>query len=445
MKTTAALLLLTLGQVRDEHISGLITQLGSAQFIERTAAATALESIGRAALPALWNASHESSDAEIRGAASKLLAKIERSLLTSATMVKLDIRDQALGEAIKTLGEKNHFELAGDLDSLNERLMHKITLRTEKAVPLLTALDRLCAAGQIRPDAEDGFPLAVSRSSNWLWFAPVGVSGPTCDSGPFRIKILQIGYSLERTRFLDRQAGQKDEQINNEHAQISLKLIAEPRLILKQSDVPEILEVVDRQNRSLIPAPGHAFSFGESYQPGSELRFSINLKPQQLPGGAIKRLRGQISVEVGELNPKPMVVPLADSQGKSFDGPDARVTIQTVQLEPTKLTFIKLLIESRLEDLDAQRAPHTTPFLRRQLLLVDDKGKTIDGWDGWYLTQTPKGSKEVEVYFALGPLPVQGGDDRREPIVRTPAKLLFYGIIQTTVEIPFQFDDVPLP
>jgi hypothetical protein len=445
MKTTAALLLLTLGQVRDEHISGLITQLGSAQFTERTAAATALESIGRAALPALCNASHNSNDAEIRGTASKLLAKIERSLLTSATMVKLDIRDQAFGEAIKALGEKNHFELVGDLDSLNERLMHKITLRTDKAVPLLTALDRLCAAGQIRPDTDNGFPLAVSRSRNWLWFAPAGVSGPTYDSGPFRIKILQIGYSLERTKFLDRQARQKDEQVNIEQTQISLKLIAEPRLILKQGDAPEILEVVDRQNRSLIPAPGNAFPFGESYQPGSELRFSINLKPQQLPGGAIKRLRGRILVEVGELKPKPLAVPLADSQGKSFDGPDARVTFQTLQLDPTKLPSIKLLIESSFEDLDAQMAPHTMPFLQNQLFLVDDKGKTIDGWDGWYLSQTPKGPKEVEVQFALGPVPVYGGDDQREPIVRTPAKLLFYGIIRTTVEIPFQFDDVPLP
>jgi hypothetical protein len=66
---------------------------------------------------------HRSPDAEVRARAAKLLAKIEHDVLTRPTLVTLDVRDQTIGDAIKMLGEKNHFELSGELDDVREKLM----------------------------------------------------------------------------------------------------------------------------------------------------------------------------------------------------------------------------------------------------------------------------------------------------------------------------------
>jgi hypothetical protein len=150
MPTVLAVVCLGLMGVDDSETSELIHRLGSTQFAVREAAASALEVKGRTALQALRMAGHEADDTAVRTGASKLVAKIEHDLLTKPTLVTLDVRDQVLGEAIKSLGDRNNFGLVGDLDEVREKLLHKVTFHEEKPIPLLSALDRLCAAGGMR-------------------------------------------------------------------------------------------------------------------------------------------------------------------------------------------------------------------------------------------------------------------------------------------------------
>lgn len=76
-------------------------------------------------------------------------------------------------------------------------------------------------------------------------------------------------------------------------------------------------------------------------------------------------------------------------------------------------------------------------FLPARLFMLDEKGQEIYGWQP---TFERKGAKDALV--TLRPVDDPLGAEERPPI---PAKLLFYRMIRTTAEIPFEFRDIPLP
>jgi hypothetical protein len=450
MTTSLTLALLLITAADGPEISTSIARLGSPRAAERHAAAAALEAAGRAALPALRAASRESRDAEVRSRAAKLLAKVEHDILTRPTMVTLDVRDRTVGEAIQALGETNHFDLSGDLDTVRENLLRKISLREEKPVPLLTALDRLCATGGLRFGYGVDSPFAPPKYffSNPLAFTTAGTPGPASDSGPFRVQIVSVGYTLQRSRFLDRQAGQDDERFLDERSWLLLRVMAEPRLMLRSAGDAKVSEANDDRGVSLILPPDPNEERGPNTDaPDAIFDIRIDLKPQRRDGGAIKRLRGSIPIHIVELRPEPITLTLAGSQGKSFDGPDATLTVQSLQLDPMKqkegMSF-ELRVRSKFEDLDVEPdkpaepgsippVPDSVPFLMRQVVLLDEKGRAIPSW-GTGCTRI--GPKEARLHSS--PVPFEESHT-------IPAKLLFYGLIRTTAEIPFEFRDVPLP
>ncbi len=449
MKITLALAMLRLTAADDPETATLIQRLGSARADDRDAASAALESKGRAAWLPLRLASRDSRDAEVRTRASRLIPKIEHDLLTRPTLVTLDVRDQTIGEAIKTLGEKYHFDLTGELDAVRENLLRRLTIREEKPVPLLKALDRLCAAGGLRFGYGVDTPFAPPKFffSNPMTFAPAGVLGPVSDAGPFRVKILSVGYTLQRFRILDRSAVQDQQRFLDERSPLLLEVLAEPRLMIKYHEDPKILEAIDDQGQSLILPPDPDDERMPSTDiPDSIFQIQINLKPRSRPGGTIRRLRGVIPVQVAELNLGPIIVPIAGSQGKSFDGPDAVVTVQSLQFDPSKGPLsIELRVRSKFQDLDVEPdkpaepgsippVPDSIPYLDRQIIVLDEKGRRL-----YQLGNSCRwiGPKEASVSIDDSPF------DEGPRII--PAKLLFYGIIRTTAEIPFAFRDIPLP
>ncbi len=446
----ALLLALALTTAADEpETSALIARLGSPAAADRDSAAAALEAKGRAAMPALRAAAHDSRDAEVRSRAAKLLARIEHEVLTRPTMVALDVRDQPVGEALKALAEKNQFDLAGELDDIRENLLRKVSLRVEKPVPLLTALDRLCNASGLSFGYRSGTPLAPPKYpfSNPLTIAPARTEGPASDSGPFRVQILSVGYTLQRYRFFDRDAGQDDERYLDEHSFLSLVVVAEPRLMLKAAGGVKILEAIDDRGQSLIlPAAPDGERMTRTPYPAAAMETRADLKPEGRDGGTIRRIRGSIPVRIVELRPGPHTIPLADSQGKSFDGPDATLTVESLQLDPKgpKGMSLRIRIRSKFDDLeiepDEPAGPGPTPpgsypypFLDRQAVMLDANGRKLMGWGTGTKRLGPKEALLSSNYFL------------REESPMIPAKLLFYGIIRTTAEIPFEFRDVPLP
>jgi hypothetical protein len=446
----ALLLVLSLMTAEEPETSTLIARLGSPIAAERDAASAALQARGRAALRPLRAAGRESRDAEIRSRAAALAARVEHDILTRPTMVTLDVRDRTVGEAIKALGDENHFDLTGELDGVRDNLLRKVSFRAEKPVRLLEALDRLCTAGGLRFGYGVDTPFNPPKYifSNPLTFAPAGTSGPVSDSGPFRVKILSVGYNLQRYRILDREAGQHDERWLDEHSSLWLQVVAEPRLMLKPAGDVKILEAIDDRGESLIlPSDPGGDRMPSTDNPDPIFNIEIDLKPQRREGGRIKRLRGSIPVQVAELRPDPIAVALADSQGKSFDGPDATLTVESLQFDPVNgqgRVSMALRVRSKFEDLDVEPdkpaepgsippVPDSIPFLDRQIVLIDGDGRKSHGWGTAYQRIGPK---EALLSFSNVPF---------ERPLTIPAKLHFYGLIRTTVEIPFEFRDIPLP
>jgi hypothetical protein len=447
MKTLLAVALLGLSAIGDSETSVLIARLGSPQFADREAAASALEAKGRTALRPLRTASHEAGAAAVRTGASKLVAKIEHDLLTRPTLVTLDVRDQSLGETIKSLGDRNNFGLVGDLDEVRERLLHKVTFHEEKPIPLLTALDRLSAAGGMRFGYGVDTPFAPPRFwlSNPLTFAPAGVSGPVSDSGPFRVKVLSVNYTLQRTTNLEREQDQGDGHFVDERLTLWLQVIAEPRIMLKPNGEPTIAVATDDQGESLICPPG----LGEDRMPSTDnpdpiFNIQVSLKPRSRHGGTIKRLRGLIPVQIAELRPEPITVPIAGSQGKSFDGPEGTLTVKSIELSPTKEQSIEVLLRSKFEELDVEPekpaapgsippVPDSIPYLSRQIIMEDEKGQRFRGWG---VSFKRLGPKEAVVSFDSSPF----DEDKAVPV-----EFHFHGIMRTTAEISFEFSDIPLP
>jgi hypothetical protein len=301
-----------------------------------------------------------------------------------------------------------------------------------------------CTMGRL--GEEEYLPLQPPRPrSADLLLHPVGTPGPTSDSGPFRVKIDEVDYILQRTRFLERDAGQ-DELNVGEGAHLSMQVVAEPRLMLKLVTFPKILEAVDDQGRSLLEQqagfPDYLYGV-----PDPIILKTISLRPPKRPGGTLKRFRGTFPVLVTELKPDPIMVPIAGSQGQSFDGPEATLMIQSIRLDPAKdPSSITLVLRSKFENLDLPEhlpesanawLPTWGAFLPYQFVVLDDKGQEIPHWRPEF---ERKGHREALV--TLHPNPRFDEDDQPTAV---PAKLLFYGLIRTTTEIPFEFRDIPLP
>ena len=109
----------------------------------------ALERVGRPALPAL-RAARESNDPEIRNRAACVLNKIEGTLLTLPTQVRLDFEHAPLTEVVKSLSQQAGFKVALYPENLTKWKYAKVTLREPEPVPFWKAIDLVCDAAQIQ-------------------------------------------------------------------------------------------------------------------------------------------------------------------------------------------------------------------------------------------------------------------------------------------------------
>ena len=84
--------------------AALIEKLGSASYAEHEATKS-LESLGSKALPALRSAL-KANDLEVRTRAKAMINKIEGNLLVQESMVRLDFKDAALDEIVKSISKQ---------------------------------------------------------------------------------------------------------------------------------------------------------------------------------------------------------------------------------------------------------------------------------------------------------------------------------------------------
>ena len=249
----------------------LIGRLGAPSFDDRVAAYKALEQLGTKAMPAL-RAAVKSSDSRVRSRARALIESIgrhdESDRVARPIMLRLDFRNRPLGEIVDTLNERHDLglslrlgpeprmgmmmvdqEQASRLKALRDR---RITLNAAQSLPFWEAIDRLCKAGTLHYGPARGQGLGTSRGSLLLMADRTG-RGPVSDFGPFRVQITNVHSVFERDFTLDPDLARRDVQpAGSGDLGVTLNVLPEPGLMLRQNGAMIVTEATDERGRSLV-------------------------------------------------------------------------------------------------------------------------------------------------------------------------------------------------
>ena len=415
--------------------STLVAKLGSGRFAEREAAARGLERLGAEAIPPL-RAARDARDPEVRTRAAILLDRIEKRLLVRPTLVAIDADDRPLADVAREIGARTGMTPVLDADG-NVGVGRRVTIHRESPIPYWSAIDLICAAGNLR--ATQG--LGGQGGASILLYSPgenPAPPAPTSDSGPFRVKLVKLDY--HRERLLEAPPGMPGPAETRHHFSAQLQVLAEPRLLVSQSGPVRVSEAIDDQGRSLWPAvrglqADEIDMDGIEGGVGGPLSLTIPLRYPEPAGRAIRRLTGTIPVTVAARKSDPLVIPLSGAAGRTFLSPDASVTVVAVRSDPNEpQSTIELTIRPRgpegtVGDLGARRLmPGGSEFFDKQVEVLDAIGRPF--------LHFPQDAGPVGEAFrvVLVLAPVDGAVK--------PATLRFYGLVRAPAEVNFDFADV---
>lgn len=444
--------------------AALIQQLGSNRATEREAAATALERMGPEALPAL-RAVLDGQDLEIQGRAAVLIRRIEGDRLIRPTPVTLDFQDRPMSEVIREITARTGCPLR-IYEAQVEWLAQRITLSEPVPLPFWKAVDRICEAGRFQ------YNLGSDARGASVSFFRDEISGPASDHGVFRVQLEEVFYN-RRYRQLhlgrDRTSRPIFREEDQDKSYIELRVMAEPRMMIRNDGALKDLSAIDDLGHSLLPANPEAEqpSRDYGYTPAAYVLGNVPLKLAERPGGVIRKLSGKAPVAVAARRPDPLVIPLAGAGGRSYRSaesivtirkvakitPSSRITIEAVDPEdgkgkpkaaPSEATGIELTIRPVDRPGSAAVSQGPAPDLSEaQFEVVDAAGKV---WkpSPWWLSETGPRREGGEIHVRLSPVdgnlspwPWPGG--------LTGATLRYYDMIVVKAEVPFEFADVSLP
>lgn len=436
--------------------SALVEQLGALRYSDREAAARELEQLGRQAVAALQSA-RESRDMEIRTRALALLHKIEGSLLTQPTLVSLDFENAPLADVVETLSKRSGMKFSLFPPNHPRWKTEQITLQETAPLPFWKAVDQLCLITGLQYDLE--LRGIVSRGEPSLTLTDRGSRPvyPVSDFGPFRVNLVGLEYQHNvgfgiipqsgpargvARRGLPRQLPVPQPQaVTSVQFSAQFQVVAEPRLGLNQTGALQILEARDERGNSLAPdaqAP-HMMMRSSGYLGGTcsavlHLRAPLN-RPEN-PGRTIKILRGTIPLRVISRQSDPLVVPLADAAGKSFEKGELHLAIHELRNDANQR---QRQIELSVQEGPGEGIPGSDNTLssipgqridghQQNIEILDARGQALP----WFQTSVDLQSSRLTLTVAG----LAGAE---------PKELRYYRLTEATVEVPFTFTDILMP
>jgi hypothetical protein len=446
------------GQVSStSDAASLVEQLGSVRYADREDAARTLQVLGKEAIPALV-AGRSSNDMEIRTRAEGLLHKIEGSLLTEPTMVRLDFDDVPLPEVVKSLADQTGMRICLFPENSPRWKTQRVSLQEPGRLPFWKAVDRLCHEASLQSDVEMADLPARGEATLCLTEPITRPALPTSDHGPFRVGLVglefqrHVGFAvaprLPRNPVGRPGANRGDvaavqpRPVTSVQCSAQFQLMAEPRLGVSQCGPPRILEACDDHDNSLLAENqrGMMLSRNSTFPTGtctSVIHLNVPLARPENPGRSIKTLRGEVPLRVSARRPDPLIVPLAGAEGKTFVQGDVRLTIHDVRMGPSdRGRQIDLSVREGRSD----GAPATDDFslqdpssrLESHLLgieILDAQNRPLP----WVQTDLAMESSRLTLTMASS------------AAVAEPKELRYYRLTETIVDVPFAFADVPMP
>ncbi len=433
--------------------TALVGQLGSDRYADRESAEMALTKLGRAALPAL-RVGLGAKDPEIRGRATAVVGRIERASLLQPTPITLNFRDAPLSEAIRTINRRSGLAIrlvAEDNPSWSGR---RLTLQSDEPIPFWKAIDAICEAGGLHYDL--GFPSTTGPGEAVfpLFDGNSPTPGRVSDSGPFRIQLASVHHQSEvvlehlRPTPPARSSGvtptpetslTPGQSRSSKQLYIQLAVASEPRLSVTQNGAVKLSSAVDDRGRSLLLPDGentvHRSSGYFGINPTALVRLRVDLAYADPPGRRIGRIRGSIPVIVATRKPDPIEVPLDGSLGNTHRNREVELTIWHIrpvvggQSTAIELTLKSLVATRSTDEVDPFPLRPESP--EQQLEILDSRGEVLT----WFPASSFFNGDETRLTVNLstkGPMAV-------------PASVRYYGILRSATEIPFEFQDVPMP
>jgi hypothetical protein len=200
--------------------------------------------------------------------------------------------------------------------------------------------------------------------------------------------------------------------------------------------------VVDDRNQSLLNSPGSgtfqhsAGYFGINSSPSIRLR--VDLQYPTIPGKQIRLIRGTIPVIVTTRRPDPIVVPIAESVGKSFHNDEADVTLLDYRPAqknmPAALQLSLKHLNQAIPPVDAgigEPLGYRVDPAQQQIEILDSQGRPLS----WFPSSTFYNGDESRLTLTLGARGSAGA----------PSTLRYHSTIRVSSEIAFEFRDIPIP
>jgi hypothetical protein len=282
------------------------------------------------------------------------------------------------------------------------------------------------------------------------------------DNGPFRVRLVGIDYDRRLSylpegvnpavvpappRAVVRGAGPTP---TREHPRLNpvtsvqftaqFLVTAEPRLSLAPRGELRLREAIDERGGSLIPEGrrGQGLNqtayFGAPHGPMFET--VAQLKMPANPGETIKMLRGAIPVAVSARRPDPLIVPLENSAGKTFQNSDIQLTVHEIRTLPdSRHTMVEISVRSNRPEALSGGDPeaYNSIFMRAQQQLQLDVLDARDRLMSWFQSNTDAENGRVTLTMTS---PIQSAP---------PKQLRYYLITRSECDIPFEFTDIPMP
>lgn len=477
-----------------EDIGVTVMRLGSETFAERDAAGRTLERLGTAALPSLRVACR-SDDPEIRRRAEAILERIEHAAdnarLLAVKPIRLDFKAVPLGTAVNELRAKTGIHVMLDSNRVANPL-RPITLQTADLAPW-QAVDEFCKAAGLREVfVTELAPLKhESMRTRRGYYTPPMPTIPNATTVPVlladgRYEALP-GDRTSAVRVLALPPNFASNRLVLGSGEVTLNLDVTPLPGLNWQEVTDVRvkQAFDARGRSIpashrieLPMDTPDSSFDGNVvimngrvamwnSDGSTTPVAVPLpNPRLVPvtlrtsdSGVklLKLLEGSVQIELILANQSLVSVPdIAKASGTSFDGPNqTRLTISDFRTDAkTGQTSLRLRLESpspwMMQQMKARRfganpaagnvfgglvfidtpvAPSQGP----QFQVIGADGKMLATTSTNYSSgATDDGSR---MFTELG-LTFRGG---------SPTKLVMVGPKTVTVDVPFRFENVPLP
>jgi hypothetical protein len=447
-----------------DDVEALVAGLKAPRRIDRERASRRLEELGDSARPALLRAV-DSTDLELRARAAAVLDVIDGRDLARPTQVALDFRDRPLAEVVAAIGDRTSLGLILEPGADPLRKDRRITLESPGPVPFWEAVERLRAAGGLRLDLSGSSPgwnrgiLLAPAGGRFRPLRPLtgnevlltpetgGAAPPESRSGRFLMAVTGLNHS--RDRVLPGPNGRPPGSVVDRF-EVRLRAIPEPGLELARLGEIEGLEVVDDLGQSLAPDgvgvesdPGNEGTAFQNTASGRGLPLSVRLRYPERAGATIRRLKGAFLVTVVGSKPGAISASLVDGLDRPTRKGDVTLTVHAVRPAPEGQNVRLVELSLARPDWGGRAAGYGYGGFGRASIAAPT------GAQGSFELLDALGRRTTEPIAAE---PFLIGDGRHRSIrfnqllgTLPPVTIRYLTPTWTTLRVPFEFRDLPMP